>query len=60
MILATLDGLAYQVALDPDAVDVNAVFELLYDFVADALQRGSERARPCSRPHRHGEYGPTT
>jgi AcrR family transcriptional regulator len=40
MILATLDGLAYQVALDPDAVDVNAVFELLYDFIADSLKPG--------------------
>ena len=39
MILATLDGLAYQVALDPDAVDVSAVFELLFGFIQDTLQR---------------------
>jgi AcrR family transcriptional regulator len=39
MILATLDGLAYQVALDADAVDVNAVFELLFGFIQDALRR---------------------
>lgn len=38
VILATLDGLAFQVALDPDAVDVNAVFELLFGFVRDTLQ----------------------
>ena len=38
MILAALDGLAYQVALDADAVDVNAVFELLFGFIHDALQ----------------------
>ena len=41
MILATLDGLAYQVALDPEAVDVNAVFELLFGFIQDALRPGA-------------------
>jgi AcrR family transcriptional regulator len=39
MILATLDGLAFQVALDPEAVDVNAVFELLFGFIHDALRQ---------------------
>jgi AcrR family transcriptional regulator len=38
MILATLDGLAYQVALDPEAVDVDAVFELLFGFIQAALR----------------------
>jgi AcrR family transcriptional regulator len=38
MILATIDGLAFQVALDPDAVDVNAVFEVLFGLIRDTLQ----------------------
>jgi AcrR family transcriptional regulator len=45
MILATIDGLAYQVALDPDAVDVNAVFELLFGFIHDAL-----KSEPAAAP----------
>lgn len=39
MILATLDGLAYQVALDPRGVDITSVFELLFRFVSESLAK---------------------
>jgi AcrR family transcriptional regulator len=50
MILATLDGLAYQVALDPQGVDISSVFELLYRYVSESL---GKRLQPDREPH-HG------
>jgi AcrR family transcriptional regulator len=42
MILATIDGLAFQVALDPDAVDANAVFEVLFGLIRDTLEAAAD------------------
>lgn len=48
LILATLDGLAFQVALDPRSVNAGPAFELLYEFIQSALRsRGS--AQPTSQ-----------
>jgi AcrR family transcriptional regulator len=44
LILATLDGLSFQVALDPRSVDPAPVFELLYEFIQSALR--SEASGP--------------
>ena len=38
LILATLDGLAFQVALDPRSVDPSPTFELLFEFIQGALR----------------------
>jgi len=39
MILATLDGVAYQIALDPKSVDLEAVLGILFQLIHDALQQ---------------------
>jgi hypothetical protein len=47
MILATLDGLALQVALDPDSVEPALVFELLFTFVRGSLESAEEGPGRC-------------
>ena len=44
LILATLDGLSFQVALDPRSVDPAPAFELLYEFIQSALRPERDRS----------------